>query len=164
MKKIVTVLLMVLALVGCTSKEVSKTFYYEQEADGYKFTHTETYKAIRDEITHGEIVSTITIDEPMEGELEFYEAILEEQKACPYGVLDGSDKMIGCSKYITVDWTFDETTNTFKSTEELRFKDAATAKEDIYTEEAGGSYKENEYYSLEKFEEDLLAEGYTLVK
>lgn len=165
MKKLLLIGLTALLLMGCSAKETSKSFTLTEELNGQTFTYVETYAAVKDRIVKGTLVTTIAIAEPEEGEIDFYKAILDEQKACPYGVEDSEGNItVGCSKYITFDWTFDEENNTFNVTEVINFKEADKNKEDVYSEEAGGSYNENEYYSMELFEKDLLDAGYTVVE
>lgn len=115
------------------------------------------------QITHGEIITTLTIE--TDSEIELMKMVFEAEKACPYGSLDAEgNQTIGCSKYIDVDYTFDEATKTFTVTENFRYEEAAKAKEDIISEESGGSYSEDEYYSLEVFTSDLVGMGYIEVK
>ena len=165
MKKLLMIGLAALLLAGCTAKETVKVFEKTEEEPGYKYTYVETITAAKDAVVNEKIVSTITIEEPVDGEIDTFKLLLDAEAACPYGVLDADGNQTeGCSKFIDVEYTFDEATNTFTITENFRYKDAAKAKEDIISKEAGGSYSDDEYYSMEMFESDLLDAGYTLVK
>lgn len=163
MKKICLALLALLLITGCSPKTTTKVFELTEEEEGYTYTYKHTYTAKDDVITLGTIETISEVLEPLEGEMEAYVEYLEEQAACPYGVLDDEGKQtLYCSKYIDMTRTLDG--NKLTSVETIRFEEAAKNKEDIYAEEAGGSYSDNEYYSMEMFTSDLLAEGYTEVK
>ncbi|MFV0552443.1 MAG: hypothetical protein ACK5L6_11080 [Anaerorhabdus sp.] len=165
MKKVLMITLTTLMLVGCTEKEVTKVFELTGEDAGLTYTYVETIKAVKDVVMHEKIVSTLVFEDQTTEEIEIFKEILEAEVACPYGVLDADGfQTVGCSKFIDVEYTFDEATSTFVITENLRYKDAAKAKEDVVSVEAGGSYSNDEYYSIEMFEKDFLDAGYTIIE
>lgn len=162
MKKLLLIGLAALLLTGCAEKVV-KTYKLAGEEDGFIYEVTSTVTAIKDEVIHESVKKNYTVSDFTDDEIAQYKEMLDESVACPYGAIDADGNYtIGCSKYIKINYTYDEATKTFMITEEFDFKSATKAKEDIVSEEAGGQYSENEYYSLEKFEEGYLADGYEI--
>lgn len=164
MKKLLMIGLSALILTGCAAK-VTKTYTISGEGDGYTYESVDTVTAQKDEVINEVVVTTYTVTEFTEEEVEEFKSVLDEEVTCPYGVADDNGaQTVGCSKYIKVSYTYDEATKTIVITEEFDFKSAAKAKEDIVSEEAGGSYSSNAYYSLKEFEADFISEGYELQK
>lgn len=165
MKKLLVVGLALLLLTGCTEKteKTVRTYTKSGEDSGDTYEITNTVTAIEDRVVYEKTVTKYTLTSISAERAETYKENLDETIACPYGVLDDEGKLtVGCSKYIKMSYTYDEETKTFVITEEFDYKAAAEAKEDIKSEEAGGYYDENAYYSLSKFEEDFLASGYEI--
>lgn len=162
MKKIAIALLALLVLTGCAKTE-TKSFEMTEQEDGYIYTYKHTYTAKNDHITEGTIVTTIEIENPLDGEIEAMIEFLKQEEACPYGTLDDQGNQTeNCSKYITV--TLAQDGNKLTTTEKIDFAGAEKNKEDIYDEAAGGEYEDGVYYSMELFVSDLAEMGFTEVK
>ncbi|MEG0656989.1 hypothetical protein [Anaerorhabdus sp.] len=163
MKKLFVALMALVVLTGCGAKPVTKVFELTEEEPGYTYSYKHTYTAEDDFIVKGVIETTMTIEEPLDGEIETFIEYLQVEEACPYGVLDDEGKQtLYCSKYIDFAWK--QEGNSLTTIETIDFKGADKNKEDIYDAAAGGEYSEDEYYSMELFTSDLLAEGFTEVK
>lgn len=162
MKRILSVMLLLMVLSGCStqteSKPVVKEYTYSEEvADGVVYDEKWTIEGMDDDVLYKTTtVYTYTFDD-----LDVWSETIEELKVSYDEEIEKLKKPLG-SKYITFEYEMDG--NALTATETTDYKSASDNGMNVEGHLDGGLMTSQEYYSVEMLCEELENSGYTLVE
>lgn len=162
MKRILLVMLLLVALSGCStqteSKPVVKEYTYSEEVeDGVVYDEKWTIEGMDDDVLYKTTtVYTYTFDD-----LDVWSETIEELKVSYDEEIEKLKNPLG-SKYITIEYEMDG--NTLIATEITDYKSASDNGMNVDGVLDRGLMTSKEYYSVEMVCEELENSGYTLVE